>query len=80
MRLCAHILMLAALASAASVQARFRSDPGTRERLSGQGAEVVPGSPEQFGGFVVRAKMTKWAAVIKRAAIQPDWAPQRSTW
>jgi tripartite-type tricarboxylate transporter receptor subunit TctC len=47
------------------------SDPATRERLLGQGAEVAPGTPEQFGSFV-RGEMTKWAAVIKRAGIKPD--------
>jgi tripartite-type tricarboxylate transporter receptor subunit TctC len=47
------------------------SDPATKERLLGQGAEVSPGTPEQFGGFV-RGEMTKWAAVIKRAGIKPD--------
>lgn len=47
------------------------SDPATKERLLGQGAEVSPGTPEQFGTFV-RGEMTKWAAVIKRAGIKPD--------
>jgi tripartite-type tricarboxylate transporter receptor subunit TctC len=47
------------------------SDPATRERLLGQGAEVAPGTPEQFGAFV-KTEMAKWAAVIKRAGIKPD--------
>jgi len=47
------------------------SDPATKERLLGQGAEVSPGTPEQFGAFV-KGEMTKWAAVIKRAGIKPD--------
>ena len=50
---------------------RAFSDTATRERLLGQGAEVVPGTPEQFGSFV-KSEMTKWAAVIKRAGIKPD--------
>lgn len=35
------------------------------------GAATVPGTPEQFGGFV-KTEMVKWAAVIKRAGIKPD--------
>ncbi len=51
--------------------ARAFSDPAVKERLLGQGAEVAPGSPEQFGAFV-KAELAKWAAVIKRAGIKPD--------
>ena len=47
------------------------SDSATKERLLGQGAEVSPGTPEQFGAFV-KGEMSKWAAVIKRAGIKPD--------
>lgn len=50
---------------------RAFSDAATRARLLGQGAEVAPGTPEQFGSFV-NSEMTKWAAVIKRAGIKPD--------
>ncbi len=50
---------------------RAFADAATRERLLGQGAEVAPGTPEQFGSFV-KSEMTKWAAVIKRAGIKPD--------
>ena len=50
---------------------RAFSDPAVKERLLGQGAEVSPGTPEQFGAFV-KTEMAKWAAVIKRAGIKPD--------
>ena len=50
---------------------RAFSDVAIKERLLGQGAEVSPGTPEQFGSFV-KSEMTKWAAVIKRAGIKPD--------
>ena len=50
---------------------RAFSDAAVKERLLGQGAEVSPGTPEQFGAFV-KAEMAKWAAVIKRAGIKPD--------
>ena len=50
---------------------RAFADAATRERLLGQGAEVKPGTPEQFGSFV-KSEMSKWAAVIKRAGIKPD--------
>jgi tripartite-type tricarboxylate transporter receptor subunit TctC len=51
--------------------ARAFSDPALKERLLGQGAEVAPGTPEQFGAFV-KTELAKWAAVIKRAGIKPD--------
>jgi tripartite-type tricarboxylate transporter receptor subunit TctC len=35
------------------------------------GAEVVGGTPEEFGSFF-RAEMAKWAAVIKQAGLQPN--------
>ncbi len=47
------------------------SDSAVKERLLGQGAEVRPGSPEQFGSFV-KTEIKKWSAVIKRANIKPD--------
>ncbi len=50
---------------------RAFSDTAVKERLLGQGAEVAPGTPEQFGAFV-KSEMAKWAAVIKRAGIKPD--------
>ncbi len=42
-----------------------------RERLSGQGAEPVGGSPEQFATHV-RTEVAKWAKVIKAANIRLD--------
>ena len=50
---------------------RAFADAATRDRLLGQGAEVAPGTPEQFASFV-KSEMSKWAAVIKRAGIRPD--------
>lgn len=42
-----------------------------RERLTGLGAEIVGGTPEQFGTFL-RGEVTKWANVIKKAGIKAD--------
>ena len=50
---------------------RAFSDPAVRERLLGAGAEVAPGTPEQFGAFV-KMEIAKWGGVIKRAGIKPD--------
>ena len=50
---------------------RAFSDPATKERLLGQGAEPAPGSAAEFGAFV-RAEKAKWARVIKAANIKPD--------
>jgi tripartite-type tricarboxylate transporter receptor subunit TctC len=40
-----------------------------RARLAAEGAEVVGGSPEEFGSFF-RAEIEKWAKVIKAAGIR----------
>lgn len=50
---------------------RAFSDPAVRERLLAAGAEVAPGTPEQFGAFV-KTEIAKWGGVIKRAGIRPD--------
>ena len=47
------------------------SDTAVRERLLGQGAEVNPGTPEQFGVFV-KGELAKWGGVIRRAGIKAD--------
>ena len=45
--------------------------PESRERLSGDGAEVVASSPETFAAFV-QAEIVKWAKVVKAAGIKPE--------
>jgi tripartite-type tricarboxylate transporter receptor subunit TctC len=45
------------------------NSPAIRERLAGEGAEVVAGSPEEFGAFY-RAEIEKWGKVIKAAGIR----------
>jgi tripartite-type tricarboxylate transporter receptor subunit TctC len=49
--------------------ARRLKSPAMRERLSAEGAEVVAGTPEQFGAFY-RAEIEKWGKVIKAAGIR----------
>lgn len=39
-----------------------------RERLTGDGAEPVGSTPEQFAAFI-RAEIAKWNKVIKAAGI-----------
>jgi tripartite-type tricarboxylate transporter receptor subunit TctC len=43
----------------------------TRERLSGQGAEPVGGSPEQFAEHI-RTELAKWAKVVKASGARVD--------
>ncbi|HEY5608385.1 MAG TPA: tripartite tricarboxylate transporter substrate binding protein, partial [Alphaproteobacteria bacterium] len=40
-------------------------------RLSGDGADPVGSSPEEFAAFL-RAETAKWAKVVKDAGIQPE--------
>ena len=45
--------------------------PEVTSRLAGDGAEVVAGTPEEFGAFI-RAETSKWAKVVKAAGITPE--------
>ena len=45
--------------------------PSVPVRLAGDGAEVVAGTPEEFGAFI-RAETVKWAKVAKAAGIVPE--------
>jgi tripartite-type tricarboxylate transporter receptor subunit TctC len=45
--------------------------PGTKQRLAGEGAEVVASQPGQFAAFI-RQETEKWAKVAKAAGIQPE--------
>ncbi|HEV2009057.1 MAG TPA: tripartite tricarboxylate transporter substrate-binding protein, partial [Burkholderiales bacterium] len=44
--------------------------PDTRERLTGDGSEVVASSPEEFAAFI-KTEIVKWAAVVKATGIAP---------
>lgn len=45
--------------------------PEVRERLLGQGFEVVANGREEFGGYI-KSEIAKWAKVIKQAGIRAD--------
>jgi tripartite-type tricarboxylate transporter receptor subunit TctC len=45
--------------------------PDVVTRLTNDGAEVVAGTPEEFGAFI-RAETGKWAKVAKAAGIKPE--------
>ncbi|MBS0451495.1 MAG: tripartite tricarboxylate transporter substrate binding protein [Proteobacteria bacterium] len=45
--------------------------PAAMERLSGDAAEVIGGTPEQFAQFIA-SEQARWQKVIARAAIKPD--------
>lgn len=42
-----------------------------RERLSGQGADPVGGTPEQFA-LLIRGEIQKWAKVVKASGAKVD--------
>lgn len=48
---------------------RLLNAPDLRERIAREGAEIVAGSPEEFGRFY-RAEIAKWAKVIRAADIR----------
>jgi tripartite-type tricarboxylate transporter receptor subunit TctC len=50
---------------------RATADPQVKERLVGQGVEVVNSTPEEFAA-VIKRELTQWAKVIKAAGIQPQ--------
>lgn len=47
---------------------RTLEQPDIRERLAGTGAETAPGTPQEFGDLI-RAEITRWAAVVKESGI-----------
>src|SRR4051812_4785332 len=51
--------------------ARPMSAPDIRERLAGEGAEPLTGTPDQFAAFI-RAEIAQWTKVIKNAGIVPE--------
>jgi tripartite-type tricarboxylate transporter receptor subunit TctC len=51
--------------------ARATASPDVKERLTGQGVEVVNSSPDEFAA-VIRRELAQWAKVIKAAGIQPQ--------
>jgi tripartite-type tricarboxylate transporter receptor subunit TctC len=50
---------------------RASSSPDVKERLIGQGVEVVNSTPEEFSA-VIKRELVQWAKVIKAAGIQPQ--------
>jgi tripartite-type tricarboxylate transporter receptor subunit TctC len=50
--------------------AKIARDPKMKARLAGQGLELVGNSPEEFDAFI-RAEVSTWAEVLKRAGLQP---------
>jgi tripartite-type tricarboxylate transporter receptor subunit TctC len=46
-------------------------DPDTAKRFADQGADIVTGSPEDFGKLV-QAELAKWSTFIKEAGITAD--------
>jgi tripartite-type tricarboxylate transporter receptor subunit TctC len=45
--------------------------PDVRQRLSDQGAEAAPSTPEKFGALI-RSDAAKWAQVIKATGMKPE--------
>ena len=45
--------------------------PELKERLAGEGVEVVASSSEEFAAYL-RAETAKWAKVVKSAGIEPE--------
>lgn len=68
--------MLAPAGTPAAIVAKVQSDtaralkqPDVHERLSGEGAEPVGNTPDQFAAFL-REELVKWAKVVRAAGVQ----------
>lgn len=51
--------------------ARALTSPEVRDKLQGQGAEPMPGTPEAFASFM-QEEMAKWAPLVKQAGVKLD--------
>lgn len=47
---------------------RALDDPALRERLSGQGLEIITTTPDEFGTFI-RAELARWSRVVKQSGM-----------
>ncbi len=45
--------------------------PDMQERFTAEGADVSPGTPEQFAAYI-KDEMAKWAKVVKASGAKPD--------
>lgn len=45
--------------------------PDLKQRMSSQGAEPAPMSPEEFGAYI-KSEVTKWAKVVKESGAHVD--------
>jgi tripartite-type tricarboxylate transporter receptor subunit TctC len=50
--------------------AKIARNPKMKDRLAGQGLELVGNSPEEFDAFI-RAEVAKWGEVLRRAGLKP---------
>jgi tripartite-type tricarboxylate transporter receptor subunit TctC len=61
----------AVIAKISSEVQRILAQPDIRERIAGQGFDVIASSPEQFAAQI-RAEVEKWGRVIRSAGIKVD--------
>jgi tripartite-type tricarboxylate transporter receptor subunit TctC len=59
------------LAKLSSETMKAVKSPAAAERLAGDAAEAIGGTPEQFAQFIA-AEQARWQKVIARANIKPD--------
>jgi tripartite-type tricarboxylate transporter receptor subunit TctC len=50
---------------------RAMQAPDVKERLAGEGAQIVASTPEDFSAYI-KAETDKWAKVVKVAGIKPE--------
>jgi len=50
---------------------RILESPEMRERLSAQGAEAAPMTPQQFGAFI-GSELAKYARIVKASGAKVD--------
>ena len=70
--------LLAPAATPRDIVARLNAEavralrsPDVSEKLSSQGAEPAPGTPEEFTAFI-RSEIDKWARVVRAANMKPE--------
>jgi tripartite-type tricarboxylate transporter receptor subunit TctC len=50
---------------------KILKQPDVQQRFQGEGGDVLPNSPDEFGRFI-RAEIAKWSKAVKESGAKVD--------